>query len=92
MKQVKQSALSVQLDNYQIIEKNESFKIQIAHNKSRYDIFQYVNNNGIDQTARMRRLVSTFVVRKPARQVFWRRGQFDNCKIGLKCIESVYEN
>ena len=32
---------------------------------SRYDTFQYVKNKAADQTARMRRLVCTFVVCKP---------------------------
>ena len=34
------------------------------------------NNKGDDQSARMRRLVCTFVVRKPQRQVFLRRGPY----------------
>ena len=33
--------------------------------KSRYDSFHLANNKGADQTARMRRLVCAFVVRKP---------------------------
>ena len=32
--------------------------------------FQKGNNKGTDQTARMRRLVCAFVVRKPPKQVF----------------------
>ena len=35
-----------------------------------------MNNKGADQSARMRRLVCAFVVRKPRRQVFSRRGPF----------------
>ena len=35
-----------------------------ACSKSRYDTFQYVNNKGADQTVRLRRLVSAFVVGK----------------------------
>ena len=33
-----------------------------------------MSNKGADQTARMRRLVCAFVVRKPLRQIFSRRG------------------
>ena len=41
-----------------------SYKIEFfARSKSRYDTFQLANNKGVDQTARMRRLVSGFVVR-----------------------------
>ena len=37
---------------------------------SRYDTFQNANNKGADQTARMRRLVCSFVVRKPPKKVY----------------------
>ena len=39
-----------------------------------YDTFQKANNKVADQTARMRRLVCVFVVRKPRRQIFSCRG------------------
>ena len=39
-------------------------KINFAHSKSRYDIFQLVNNKDSDQTARMPRLICVFVVPK----------------------------
>ena len=35
-----------------------------ARSEPRYNSFQYANNKGADQTARMRRLVCAFVVRK----------------------------
>ena len=38
--------------------------------KFRYDTLQKANNNGADQTARMRRLVRAFVVRKPPKTGF----------------------
>ena len=38
--------------------------------KFRYDTFQKVNNKGADQSARMRRLVCTFVVFNLQKQVF----------------------
>ena len=37
---------------------------------------QLANNKGVDQTARMRRLVSAFVVRKHRRQIFSRRDPY----------------
>ena len=37
---------------------------------SRYDTFQWANNNGADQTALMHRLVCAFVVRKPPKRSF----------------------
>ena len=47
--------------------------------KQVYDmIFQKVNNKGADQSVRKRRLVCSFVVRKPLRQVFSHRGPFHN--------------
>ena len=36
-----------------------------AHNKLRYGAVQIANNTGADQTARLRRLVCAFVIRKP---------------------------
>ena len=41
--------------------------------KFRYDTIQKVNKKGADQSVYLRRLVCTFVVRKPGRQVFLRR-------------------
>ena len=46
-----------------------------------------MNNKGNDQTAQMRRLVCTFVVRKPQRQVFWPRGRYVIVK--HVCLSSV---
>ena len=43
---------------------------KFAPSKSRYGTFQYGNNKGADQAARMRRLVCAFVVRNYRRQVF----------------------
>ena len=42
-----------------------------------YFTFQISNNKGADQTARMRRLVRAFVVRKLQSQGFLRRGPYD---------------
>ena len=41
-----------------------------ACTKFRYDTFQYANNKGADQSKQMRRLVCTFVVRKPPKTGF----------------------
>ena len=38
--------------------------------KITYDTFQKANNKGVDQTARMRRLVCACVVRKPSKTGF----------------------
>ena len=54
-----------------------SLKIEILLVAS-YDI---INNNGVDQTARMRRLVGAFVVRTPRRQGLSRR-----CPNGVRDI------
>ena len=40
-------------------------KMKFTSSKLTYDTYLNVNNKGADQTARMRRLVCTFVVRKP---------------------------
>ena len=48
--------------------------------KFRYDACQKVNKKNADQTARMRRLICTFVVRRPHRREFSRRGPFVNKK------------
>ena len=40
-----------------------------------------MNKKDADQTVRMRRLVFAFVVRKPRRQVFLRRGSFYNVEL-----------
>ena len=45
-----------------------------ACSKYSYGAFQKANYKGAEQSARMRRLVCTFVVRKSRRHVFWRRG------------------
>ena len=42
-----------------------------------YFTFQIVNNKGADQTARMRRLVCAYVIRKQQSQDFSRRGSYD---------------
>ena len=55
-KEIKTSLLS-----YRDWQKNWNF----VPSRSRYDTVQYMNNKGADQTVRMRRLVCTFVVRKP---------------------------
>ena len=41
-----------------------------------YDTSQEVNNKGADQFAQMRRMVCTFVIHKPRRQGFSRRGPY----------------
>ena len=43
----------------------------MACSKFGYDTFQKANNKGADQTARMRRLVCAFVVRKPPKTGFF---------------------
>ena len=40
--------------------------------------FQLANDKCADQSSRMRRLVCAFVVRKPRRLFFSRRGPYDN--------------
>ena len=47
-----------------------------SRSKSRYDTFQKTNNKSADQTARMRRLVCVFVIAKPRRRSFSRRGPY----------------
>ena len=42
-----------------------------------YFTFQMTNDKGADQTARMRRLICAFVVRKQLNQGFPRRGSYD---------------
>ena len=42
----------------------------------RYDSFQNVNNKGADLFERMRRLICTFVVNKPPKTGFLRRGPY----------------
>ena len=42
--------------------------------------FQTANDEGADQTARMRRLVCAFVVRKPPKQALSRRGPYESSK------------
>ena len=42
--------------------------------KFRYDTFKKANNKGADQSARMRRLVCAFVVRKPPKTSFLAQG------------------
>ena len=58
--------------------KNQLVTWTFARSKSRYDSFQFANNKGADQTARMRRLVCAFVVRKPPKPGFSRRGSCFN--------------
>ena len=48
----------------------------VNRSKSRYDVFQKVNNDDADQSARMHSLVCAFDVRKSRRQVLSRRGVF----------------
>ena len=60
----------------------------------RYDSFQLANNKGADQTAHMGRLVCTFVVRKPRRQIFSRRGPYGThlVQVGSSSVVSVLES
>ena len=39
--------------------------------------FQIANNKGADQTAKMRRLICAFVVRKQQSKSFWYRDSYD---------------
>ena len=64
-----------------------SYKNQnLACSKFRDDTFQNANNKGADQSARMRRLVWVFVVRKQPKTVFSRRGPNVNMKQRLHFI------
>ena len=47
-------------------------KCNFTYGKFRYDTYQKANNKGTDQSARMRRLVCAYVVRKHRRQIFSR--------------------
>ena len=51
--------------------------------KIRYIAFQKAKNKGTDQSALMRRLICAFVVRKPQKQVFSRRGPMVNVYVAL---------
>ena len=50
-----------------------------------------MNNKGADQTARMRRLICAFVVRKGQKQVFSWRGSNDKPAQSIKWIEPRHE-
>ena len=52
-------------------------KFNCPNGKFRYDTFQLANINGADQTVRMGRLVCAFVVHKPRKQVYSRRGPYE---------------
>ena len=64
-------------------------KLKIRWKQGRCGTFQKANNKGADQTAHMRRLVSTCVVRKHRRQVFSRRGP-DNIMPHFHSYEEIY--
>ena len=49
---------------------NQPAQLQRLARKLKYNSFQIANNKGADQTARMRRLVCAFVVRKPPKTDF----------------------
>ena len=63
---VRQREFQTSLPCYRYELENRNFN----NSKLRYDAFQTANNKGADQTARMRRLVCDFVVRKPRKTGF----------------------
>ena len=50
----------------------------VEDHKKEIFTFHIANNKGVDQTARMRRLVCAFVVHKQQFQGFSRRGPYDD--------------
>ena len=54
-----------------------------------YDSCQNVNNKRADQTARMRRLICTFIVCRPQTQEFSRRGPYEN-ELTEACVTVIY--